>query len=228
MQRFKFLGLILAVALVAVFLLPVGTAEAQGACAGSLAQRLNVGDDGRVARSFSSLRSAPGGPAFRIMYYGATFTVIGGPQCVGGLLYLQVDYGGGVTGWATESQVTSVWGNNLYWLEPVSATPPPSPPVPPASGECAGSLPAQLNVGDTGRVARAFSSLRSSPAGPVVRIMPTGSTFTVLAGPTCAGYGPLTWYQVDYGGGVVGWASESQRTSVWGNNLYWLEPVGGS
>ena len=34
-----------------------------------------------------------------------------------------------VTGWATESQVVSVWGNNLYWLEPATVAPVPQPPA---------------------------------------------------------------------------------------------------
>ena len=88
---------------------------------------------------------------------------------------------------------------------------------------CAGSLEPHLHVGDTGRIAHVFSTLRSSPAGMPIRVMFSPATFQVLEGPLCAGYGPLTWYRIQYENGATGWASESQVWSRWGFNLYWLE-----
>jgi hypothetical protein len=91
--------------------------------------------------------------------------------------------------------------------------------------ECAGSLAPRLAVGDTGRIAEVFSTLRTNPAGFPIRIMFSPATFQVLEGPLCAGYGPLTWYKIQYENGAIGWAAESQIWSRWGYNHYWLEPA---
>jgi hypothetical protein len=102
-----------------------------------------------------------------------------------------------------------------------------------AAVSCAGSLPPRLAVGDTGRIAERFSTLRRIPAGTgrnVIAVIRASQnlTFEVLEGPVCAGFGPLTWYRIRYSNGQEGWASESQRRSIYGNNRYWLEPVSGS
>jgi hypothetical protein len=90
---------------------------------------------------------------------------------------------------------------------------------------CAGSLEPMLAVGDQGQIAERFSTLRTYPAGPVIRVVPAPETFTVIDGPVCAGYGPLTWYHIRYDDPALGegWASESQVYSIYGRNLYWLE-----
>jgi hypothetical protein len=95
-----------------------------------------------------------------------------------------------------------------------------------ASGvNCAGSLAPRLVIGQQGVIAERFSTLRSAPAGRPIRVMRSPATFTVIDGPQCAGFGPLTWYKLDYGNGDVGWAAESQKTSIYGNNRYWLAPA---
>jgi len=189
-------------------------------CVGSLAPRLVVGQTGRVERQFSSLRTVPGGPAFRIVPAGSVFTVVDGPQCVNNLYYFRVDYGNSVIGWANESQIASQFGSNLYWLEPYTATPT-NTPVP--ADPCAASLPTRLTVGTQGEIAQRFSTLRAAPGGATIRTVFAPATFTVLEGPTCAG--GLVYYRVDYGNNVIGWASESQRSSIYGANQYWLEPA---
>ncbi|MDZ4767273.1 MAG: hypothetical protein SGI73_22250 [Chloroflexota bacterium] len=88
---------------------------------------------------------------------------------------------------------------------------------------CAGSLAPVLTVGQTGQIASRFSTLRHTPAGRVIRVVYAPATFTVLEGPVCGGFGPLTWYLIRYENGDEGWASESQKTSIYGNNQYWLE-----
>jgi hypothetical protein len=211
------------VALLALVFLPGGTALADGGvgttpCPGSLPTRLEVGDTGFVARSFSSLRDVPAGYAFRIMTTGAEFTVVDGPTCAFGLTFFKLNYGGGVVGWSAESEVTSIWGSNLYYLAP-TAEPEPVPP-----GTCSGSLTPRLEVGGVGVVARAFSSLRTAPAGPIIVQMSHGAGFNVLEGPVCAGTDDLAWFRIGYPDGPEGWASESQRVSEWGTNLYWLAP----
>lgn len=205
-------------------------------CTGSLETRFAVGDEGQVAREYSTLRDAPAGIPIAYKAYGSVFTVVGEAVCANNLLYVQIDYGSGMVGWANESQVSSEWGSNLYWLDPVTATTPtptpatetptPTPVTPPPTSEppCAASLPPVLTVGDTGIVAQAYSTLRSAPAGPPIAIYTKGAMFEVLEGPICAGYGPLTWYKIKYEDGKEGWASESQRVSIWGIDNYWLEP----
>ncbi|MBK8025616.1 MAG: hypothetical protein IPK19_30550 [Chloroflexi bacterium] len=96
--------------------------------------------------------------------------------------------------------------------------------VVPASGQdCAGSPPARLVVGDQGRIAQRFSTLRASPAGQPLQVMYAPRRFVVLQGPQCAGNGPLTWYEIQYETGERGWASEGQVYSLYGWNQYWLE-----
>jgi len=212
----------IAIAVIALLLagavrpLPQVYADGASPCPGSLPTRLAVGDTGEVARSFSSLRNSPGGLVIQVMYTGARFTVLEGPVCAGGLTFYRIDYGGGLVGWASESQIDSPWGSQ-YWLAPVGDDGGEPEPL-----GCAGSLAPRLEVGDIGRVARSFSSLRSSPAGPVISVRYTHEQFTVLEGPTCAG--GLVFFKIDYGGGLVGWASESEIYSPWGSQ-YWLEPV---
>ncbi|MBN2472086.1 MAG: SH3 domain-containing protein [Anaerolineae bacterium] len=225
MKHIKLLAVLAAVLLIAL-LLPAPAVQADGGvgsvpCPGSLATRLEVNMTGYVAQRYSSLRDTPGGSVTRVMYTGAEFTVIDGPQCGGGLTHFKLDYGNGVVGWAAESQVYSLYGWNQYWLAPGEA---PGGEEPPA-GTCAGSLPTRLAVNDTGVVARSYSTLRNAPGGDPVRIMANGMTFTVLEGPVCGGTGDLAWYRVRYSGGTEGWSSESQRYSIFGNNLYWLAPT---
>ncbi len=207
-------------------------AQADARCPGSLVPRLTVGATGHIAQRFSSLRTAPAGPAFRVVYAPATFRVLAGPVCAGAvpLNFWQIDYGGGLVGWAAESQVVSEFGYNQYWLAPgtpATAVPPTAVPpttVPPTTvpGACVGSLPPRLTVGRPGSIAQAYSSLRTAPAGPAFRIVYAPATFTVVSGPVCAN-GLLFW-EIDYGGGLRGWANESQVVSIYGNNQYWLRP----
>jgi uncharacterized protein YraI len=50
----------------------------------------------------------------------------------------------------------------------------------------------------------------------VLTQIPSGGTFTVLAGPTCAN--GMNWWQVNYNG-TVGWTAEGDASG------YWLEPL---
>lgn len=88
---------------------------------------------------------------------------------------------------------------------------------------CAGSLPPRLVIGDQGRIAQRFSTLREVPAGKPIKVMYAPARFVVLQGPICDGFGPLTWYEIQYETGEKGWASESQVYSLFGRNQYWLE-----
>jgi hypothetical protein len=86
------------------------------------------------------------------------------------------------------------------------------PPAPwMARRPCPGSLATRLKVGDRGQVAQRFSSLRSSPGGPVIRVMGAGATFTVLEGPQCGN--TLTHYRIDYGNGVTAGPRKARFTA---------------
>ena len=229
----RFAGIMAVLLMVMVFPVAVQADGGVGSspCPGSLPTRLEVGMTGTVAQRYSSLRDVPAGNVLRVMYTGAQFTVVDGPACGASLTHYKLDYGNGVVGWASESQIYSLYGNNQYWLAPSAVTPPATQPdgqggaMPDMTGTCAGSLPTRLEVGDTGMVARSYSTLRNTPGGTPLQWKLYGAQFTVLEGPVCGGYGDLAWYRVRYADGAQGWSSESQIASEWGRNLYWLAPA---
>lgn len=215
-------------------------AQQAAACPGAPVPRLHVGDTGQVAQVFSSLRAdLDSNIVLKVMYRANndTFTVLAGPVCASGPYnWYQVNHAG-MTGWVTEGT------GSVYWIEPVTvvATPtaigptqPPTPTIPPtavgptltptlmptASAACLGAPAPRLHVGDTGRVAQVFSSLRAGlDSNIVLKIMyrANNDTFTVLAGPFCAS-GPHNWYQVNHAG-MIGWVTEGQGST------YWIEPA---
>lgn len=93
-----------------------------------------------------------------------------------------------------------------------------------ADPTCSGSLPNRLTIGMRGQIAERFSTLRVKPGGPGVTVA-APAQFTVLEAPQCAANGPLWWLHIRYDNGQQGWASESQRFSIYGIDHYWLEPV---
>ncbi len=189
-------------------------------CPGSLPSRLNSGDRGQIVEIYSTLRYTPNGATIEVVNAPAQFTVLS-KLCDGYTWSLQIQYDGGFTGWATESQTVSEFGYNRYWLAPLGVTlPPPPPPPPPTDGTCPGSLPPQLEVGSIGYIAQVFSTLRDSPGGIPTQIVYAPATFQVIEGPVCDGY--LTYYRIVYIDGSTGWANESQLYSPWGDYQYWL------
>lgn len=95
-------------------------------------------------------------------------------------------------------------------------------PIPAPESGCPGSMPPRLEVGDEGQIVSVFSTLRNAPDGTPIQRIYSPDTFVVLEGPVC--FRSLTYYRIDYGDGLVGWALESQRSSIYGDNRYWLEP----
>lgn len=99
----------------------------------------------------------------------------------------------------------------LCSTNPVSTNPPPT---------CQNALTPRLEIGSIGRVTGGLpSNLRAQPAINAQEIgeVPSGETFTVLAGPDC---GPDGWYwwQVQYAT-LTGWIAQGQ------NNVYYVEPI---
>lgn len=91
-------------------------------CPGSLQNQLTAGMRGQIAQRFSTLRTKPGGSG-TVILAPAEFTVLEAPQCTanGPLWWLHIRYDSGEEGWASESQVFSIYGFDNYWLEPVTA-----------------------------------------------------------------------------------------------------------
>lgn len=185
-------------------------------CAGAPSPHLTVGALATVSDSTpNNLRSSPQVSASLIgeIPSGATFRVMGGPECSDGFAFWQVNYNTQI-GWTAEGQ------GDVYWL---------SPYVPIANQlsipSCDGYLVPQLTIGQQARIlpgdpnALNTLPLRPSQYSESVRLgsVPSGANFTVLDGPLC-GDGSIVWWLIDYNG-VVGWTGEGQ------GNTYWAEPV---
>ncbi len=174
--------------------------------------RLMVGATGRVTlypNLPNSLRNAPGyGARVGTVPAGGVFTVIGGPQCISGLYWWQVNYNG-LIGWTAEGD-----GYATYWLEPYTWTPSPT---------CL--LPNRLTKGGFGRVTPGLPNVvRSGPGtnstgstSVVIGEIPGSGVFSVLDGPQC-GTDSRWWWYVNYNG-LVGWTPEGE-----GSSIYWTEP----
>jgi hypothetical protein len=117
------------VAAVVLMICMASTVTATGSvdpdCPGSLQNQLTIGMRGQIGHYSSTLRSKPGGSG-TVILAPAQFTVLELPQCAGygPLWWLHIRYDDGQEGWASESQVYSIYGDYNYWLEPVSADAP--------------------------------------------------------------------------------------------------------
>ena len=208
--KFALLGLIIAVLAGVVPALADNPAQYTNC---NQSARLAVGIAGRVTlypNLPNTLRSAAGyGVVVGSAPAGGAFTVVGGPQCVSGLNWWQVNYYGTI-GWTAEGD-----GYGTYWLEPYQITPPPP--------SCA--LPNRLSVGGYGRVTPGLPNiLRSGPGtnstgstSAVIGSIPGNAVFSVLGGPEC-GSDSRWWWYVNYNG-LNGWTPEGQ-----GSFTYWTEP----
>jgi len=229
MKRIVYTIAILSLLFTFAFVLPVAADEA---CPGAPAPRLTGETQGRVAQSFSSLRAAVGSNVILdVMRSNEVFEITGDPVCFGPHYWYPVTFEGR-DGWATEGWL------NQYWLEPVSdsagddddfGTGGPLPQFDPVTGVrireapeggCPGAPEPRLT--DGAQVSDVFSSLRAGVhSNNVLRVLRTGDTMEVLAGPVCSNLGPFNWYRVrTTEGGLVGWVTEGT-----GSNNYWLEPV---
>lgn len=208
----------------------VAPVAAQNNCAANTANVLQNGTTGRVAQSYSSLRAGVGSPVIlQTRYTGDTFTVTDEPQCSGAHWWISIQYTNGASGWATEGY------GGVYWLEAVPAdvqsagdTGGVNNFIDSVSGvayrasdtACPGAPAPRLVVGDGASVVQSYSSLRAGVhSNQVLRVIRTGQTVTVNAGPFCS-TGPYNWYQVTDAAGTQGWVTEGT-----GANTYWLAPV---
>jgi hypothetical protein len=210
------------------------TPTADPNCSGSLIPQLTPGSPGHVASFFSSLRNTPNGTVKQVIFSPATFSVqtaaqtttdtgLSQPTCQNNVWFWYIQYtdvDGSPFGWASESQVVSIFGLNQYWLLPGEITPPTTPT------SCSSDTPFGLEQGGKGEIALSFSTLRTVPAGTGERIS-APATFTVYASgnvpagytqPTCVA-GQAYWYIQYDDSGKFGWANEGF------GGTYYLIPV---
>lgn len=166
----------------------------------TMSPRLAVGLSGQVTPGLpNTLRSQPGswGTSIGQIPGGGYFQVVGGPQCLSGIWWWQVQYGN-QTGWTGEGQY------GVYWLTPMG---------------CSLSPASRLTPGIQGRVTPGLpNALRSQPgSGSTITEIPAGGIFTVIGGPQCGTDGRM-WWLVNYNG-LLGWTAEGE------GNTYWLEPL---
>lgn len=163
-----------------------------------MTSRVTVGISGQVTPGLpNALRTQAGsGQVIGYIPAGGFFRVIGGPQCVSGVLWWQVQYGA-MTGWTGEGQ------SGVYWVTPLI---------------CAASPASRLVPGMQARVTPGLpNAMRTLPgAGQVNGQIPSGAYFTITGAPQCGSDGRL-WWPVNYAG-IVGWTAEGEGAT------YWLEP----
>ncbi|CAN5616355.1 hypothetical protein BH23CHL5_BH23CHL5_13600 [soil metagenome] len=143
-----------------------------------------AGDVVEVASGPLNLRSAAGTLAaiLQTLATGTTATVLAGPTAANGYDWYQLQLTGGTTGWAAGS-----------FLEIADEAP----------------IGGDFTTGDDIYVSDGPVNLRNA-AGTgaiVLAVLPTGTTGSVLAGPTSAnGY---DWYQIQVTGGQAGWVADA-------------------
>ncbi|MDQ7037252.1 MAG: hypothetical protein Q9P01_21130 [Anaerolineae bacterium] len=100
-------------------------------------------------------------------------------------------------------------------------------PFPTASGDgCPGSPPANLAVGNFGRITEGGvnNRLRDNPGveeGAIISLMPPGVGFTVVGDPVCDPNQFILWWEVDYQG-TTGWTASGEGED------YYVELADGS
>jgi len=119
-------ALLLAISTLSITLISAGrvtaqTVPAQIDCRGALNPRLGVGVQGAVIPQPPiplRVHSQPGAnsPVVGQLAPGARFTVIGGPQCIAGSVWWQIQSDSGLSGWIAEGQADQ----GVYFVEPLS------------------------------------------------------------------------------------------------------------
>ena len=190
-----------------LFILIMGSATtptyAQTACPPPV--NLQVGYVGVVVPGLpNAVRNLPGTSAPSVVVGqlegGSYFHVLGGPTCVDGYNWWEVE-GNGVIGWTADG----TFGE--HWVTPET---------------CGNGMYTGLRPNITGRVTPGLPNvIRATPnGGGQVGSIPAGGQFTILnSAPACDNVGRMWWY-VNYNG-IIGWTAEGE------NGTYWLEPVTG-
>jgi len=195
---------------------------------------------GRIAQTFSTLRSAPAAASGTVVLAPAEFDAID-QLCLDGFSWVQITYTSGttstgasavgLTGWALESQTffDGIYGPGR-WL--TTAAPGPGPG--PTPGTCEFSYPTGFPTGTgSGQINEVFSTLRTAPGAIGGTRVLAPATFDVIS-QGC--FGGFSWLQIEYTSGttstgasavgLTGWALESQTffDGTYGPGT-WLVPV---
>lgn len=109
-------------------------------------------------------------------------------------------------------QFKGMYQNTPDFFEPLKSCNSDQPLLTPTPiANCPFSPPQRLKVGEPGRVCTKSDPviLRASPGKgqPSIKSLATGTTFTVIGGPECAGNG-WSWWQVKLNDGKTGWLAE--------------------
>lgn len=109
-------------------------------------------------------------------------------------------------------QFKGMYQNTSGFFEPLSSCNSGQPLLTPTPiANCPFSPPQRLKVGEQGSVCTKSDPVifRSEPGKgqPSIKSLPTGTTFTVIAGPECAGNN-WSWWQVKLNDGKTGWLAE--------------------
>jgi hypothetical protein len=222
-------------------------AEAEGEilCDGTLPSVLSVGSTAQVANTDGvplRVRQNPGGAVLTEIVEGASFDVIGGPQCYDRYTWWQIQLPSGASGWSAEGDTDGYWVTVLSTPVPTAtpmptvtptASPTPAPTQPPidatqasavGDANCSAAPETRIGVGMTVIVQAAGGTLafRDNPLdGAPSAQLPDQMMLPVIGGPSCrAGY--RQWFVRVTIDGVLrdGWVSEGTMTR------YFLEPAG--
>lgn len=195
--------------LLALFAAYFAPAAAQGDCA---TPRLEIGEQARVTPGAPNrVRDAAStsGNLIGEIPGGATFDVLDGPFCDGGLLWWQVSYGE-LTGFTAEGN------RDTYFVEPVSAN---QATAIPASDPAGCPFESRLRAGGLAYVNSTTPlRMRDQPStqGREIRQIQNDQAMQVLEGPVCAeGY---AWWQVTYKE-ATGWTVEGSADG------FFLDPL---
>lgn len=116
--------------------------------------------------------------------------------------------------------IISLNGNPQIQPTPVGTLIPPTlAPTLPAVAVCAGAPTSRMALGMVGRITftdGTSTRLRSGPGSSILTLMPEGTPFTVIGGPTCQDN--FAWWQIRLVDGQVGWVAEGNA------NTYFIEP----
>ncbi len=194
----------------------------QVTCAGAPPTQLSLGERAAVwpfktgePAAPVRVRDRPGykGLILAQLQSGTQMSIIGGPQCLDGFIWWQIQTDDGFSGWAAEGSTQN------YFLDPLNA----------ASIDCPAAPPTRMAVGTVGTVrpAKAGAAVPNSARirndystkAAVVYNLPENEQFSVNDGPRCVeGY---IWWKVTVKGKASGWLAEGDTTRG-----YYVIPIG--
>jgi len=176
-------------------------------CPGAIPPRMALDMPGYVNFDLKlAIRQTPGGPVLDQLDLGQLFTVIGGPVCLSGLNWWEVELDTGAIGWVGE-------GADYYLIAPVVLASAELPNT--YDTVCPNALDPELSIGERGitDTSGTLFFFRSEGARNQMDPVGNGELVHVLGGPLCEGSNDdvLRWYVRIVEGprlGQEGWIAE--------------------